>query len=422
MAAFPVPSEGKSGAGSFASELDGVTAEAADADAWRSAAPAAPLPPLHENAADQQPALNGEAVFSLPETAVGLSSSALGFNLPTPHTKAGVTPKPAVPSHSSTEKAPRRKAASAESAQTVAVAVPPAPVLEIVASTSTAADDSTNEEDTERGVKPAVSPSTADAAEAAPAAVTATGAPAQPAQEMAFAAKVQPVQGAEHAALPAEMTSAANVASANRKVVAAAEDENASPADAPGLLAATATATAAQHGTGTASTAATPATAAPPTARPAEAPAPPAENLPKASAPLKDIAMQVNQPGKERVDVRVVQQGGEVHISVHSADAGMTSGLRQGLSELQSKLEESGYRSEMWRPGNSATPVASAPSAQASTNHSRGGDGQPQQGGSQQDGSRRNPNQSNQPRWVEELESSLGSGEQSSGGFYGFGS
>jgi hypothetical protein len=144
---------------------------------------------------------------------------------------------------------------------------------------------------------------------------------------------------------------------------------------------------------------------------------------PRPSAPLKDISLQINQPGKEPVDVRVVQQGGEVRVAVHSSDVTLNSGLRQGLSELQGRLEETGYRSEMWRPGVSAAPVAAATSAHTSANYSRGGDGQPQQqGGSQQDSGRRNPNQSNQPRWVEELESSLGAGETSTGGFHGFSS
>jgi hypothetical protein len=229
---------------------------------------------------------------------------------------------------------------------------------------------------------------------------------------MAFAARVQPVQSAESSTLPAEMASTAAVAAANKKVVAAAENENAT-------LAVPATVErGAEPGTA-------PVPSAPAIQRTAS-PTPLAENQPKPSAPLKDISLQVTQPGTERVDVRVVQQGGEVHVSVHSADAGLTSGLRQGLSDLQSRLEENGYRSEMWRPGASAAPLAPAPSPQAPTNHSRGGDGQPQQGGSQQDSGRRNQNQSNhqsgQPRWVEEMESSLGGKEKSSGGFYGFSS
>jgi len=168
-------------------------------------------------------------------------------------------------------------------------------------------------------------------------------------------------------------------------------------------------------------TASAPAAQGAPIAHQTEAAASPAESVAKPSAPLQNISLQVNQPGNEPVDVRVVQQGSEVRVSVHSSDASLNSGLRQGLSELQGRLEETGYRSEMWRPGASITPVTAAPPAQASTNQSRGGDGQPQQGGSQQESGRRNPNQSNQPRWVEELESSLG-GEKSSGGFYGFSS
>jgi hypothetical protein len=242
---------------------------------------------------------------------------------------------------------------------------------------------------------------------------------------MAFAARVQPVQGADHAALPAEMASAAAVASASKKVVAAADDENATPADGPGLLAA-ATAAASTAMERNAEPNASPSPAAPlaghATHQTETSSSAAADGLPKAATPLKDISLQVSQPGKERVDIRVVQQGSEVHVSVHSGDASLNSGLRQGLSDLQSKLEENGYRSETWRPGASAAPLAPAPAAQASPNQSRGGDGQPQQGGSQQESGRRNQNQSNQPRWVEELESSLTGGEKSSGGFYGFSS
>jgi hypothetical protein len=233
-------------------------------------------------------------------------------------------------------------------------------------------------------------------------------------KEMAFAARVQPVQSTQHSELPAEMASSAAVASANKKVAAAPEDSNTSTMPEPHAV-----------------PVATPGNAADRTAAPAlhaadaihrtEAPVSPVDAAPKSTGLLKDISLQVNQPGKERIDVRVVQQGNEVHVSVHSGDATLTSGLRQGLSDLQSRLEETGYRSEMWRPGVSSAPVAAAPNAQESSNQSRGGEGQSQQhGGAQQEGGRRQQNQSNQPRWVEELESSFG-GEKASGGFHGFG-
>jgi hypothetical protein len=405
--------DGGSGA-QFASQLNGATAGIADADAWRPAGPARTQQNQGENAGETANLTIGNQPLAI--------LGGAGFTLPRPLPPVlPAASKLAVPNHGATQKTPRRPAASNESTLTAAGAVAPAPAPvpapEITATLSAAAGDSTDTEDPDISVKaagPRAAPT--EAAEPAAPTVMAADGPPQSAQEMAFAARVQPTQSVDHSALPAEMASAAAVASANKKVVAAAEDENASTADTQGMLAAATTAT--ERGAGPGATASpAPAYAAPRT----EAPTPPADNPPKASAPLKDISMQVTQAGKERVDVRVVQQGGEVRVSVHSADAGLTSGLRQGLSDLQGRLEESGYRSEMWRPGASTAPLTATPSAQASTNQSRGGDGQPQQGGSQQESGRRNQNQSNQPRWVEELESSFG-GEKSTGGFYGFGS
>ena len=256
------------------------------------------------------------------------------------------------------------------------------------------------------------------------AAPSVSAATAQPnPQDMAFAARVQPVQNTQNSALPAEMASSAAVASATKKVVAAPEDQNASTAADPrSVLAADPSAPADRTAAAAPAPAPAPASNVANAIHRTEAPVSPAEAAPKSTTPLKDISLQVNQPGKERVEVRVVQQGSEVHVSVHSGDATLTSGLRQGLSDLQSRLEETGYRSEMWRPGVSTAPVAASPSAQESGNHSRGHEGQSQQhGGSQQESGRRHQHQSNQPRWVEELESSFG-GEKSSGGFHGFSS
>jgi hypothetical protein len=259
---------------------------------------------------------------------------------------------------------------------------------------------------------------------AEPATPTATAPAGSAPQEMAFAVRIQPVQSVDNSSLSAEMASAAAVASASKKVVAAGDvaagnDGSSSSANATTLLGAAA-ATFERH-TESPSPSLETAHAAP-ASHPTETSALLTENTPKGSAPLKDISLQVAQLGKERVDVRVVQQGSDVQVSVHSGDSNLTSGLRQGLSELQSRLEESGYRSEMWRPGVSTTPLTASPASQASTNQSRGGDGQPQHGGSQQESGRRNQNQSNQPRWFEEMESSFTSGKQSPGGFHGIGS
>jgi hypothetical protein len=325
-------------------------------------------------------------------------------------TSPAATAKPRVASQ------PVAQETSATPTSTESLTGPTAAIPEIAATLAAGADDPSLNSD-ESGI-PLKAPAPHIAPGQAPESATPAAGPNQPPQELAFAARVQPAQNSHRSALPAEMASASAVASATKKVVPAADDVEAASAETHAVLTAS---IAAIERDAQPAAASAPAAPAAPIAQQTEAAASPAENVAKPSAPLQNISLQVNQPGNEPVEVRVVQQGSEVRVSVHSGDTSLNSGLRQGLSELQSRLEETGYRSEMWRPGASIAPVTAAPSAQASTNQSRGGDGQPQQGGSQQEGGRHNPNQSNQPRWVEELESSLG-GEKSSGGLYGFGS
>ena len=428
----PRPStEGNNGTGAqFASQFGGLTSGSADADAWRPAGPAnlpaatesawhtaalpATSPAVAETTLDEAP---------LPDAAGADSKAATPKSPARQSVPAGVTSSKSAPAkraatgQGSPQKASREETPSGEPTPMAAVAAEPAPSPEIAATLAAVTDDPTCVDGPEAPVEaPAPHSAPANAAQPAPTVTAAAGAP-QAGQEMAFAARVQPIQSADQTALPAEMASTAAVASASKKIVAAADDETATPADAQGLLAPTTTAVDRSAEPTRAPSPAAPLAAG--AAHHAEAPTSPADSLPKASAPLKDISLQVSQPGKERVDVRVVQQGSEVHVSVHSGDASLNSGLRQGLSDLQSRLEENGYRAEMWRPAGSAAPLTPTPGAHAAPGQSRGGDAQPQSGGSQQNGGRRNPQQSNQPRWVEELESSLTGGEKSIGGSYG---
>jgi hypothetical protein len=134
-----------------------------------------------------------------------------------------------------------------------------------------------------------------------------------------------------------------------------------------------------------------------------------------AAAPLKDISMQVTQSGEEKVEIRVVQQSGEVHVAVRTGDADLTHGLRQGLTELVGKLEDNGYRADTWRPAASTAATASlsqSQDSQGASGHSHYGDSSNRQNGSQQNGGQQNQNAFNRPRWVEALESgATGEGE-----------
>jgi hypothetical protein len=145
-----------------------------------------------------------------------------------------------------------------------------------------------------------------------------------------------------------------------------------------------------------------------------------AEEQPHAPQPLNNILLQVNHSANEKVLVSVVQQSGELRLAVRTDDSELAQGLQQGLSDLVGKLQGSGYRADAWHPVQSSVAAGPTLESQNASNQSRQGDSQSQQGGSQQDGGQQRQNQSNRPRWVEELESTLTSREQTPGESYGF--
>lgn len=141
-----------------------------------------------------------------------------------------------------------------------------------------------------------------------------------------------------------------------------------------------------------------------------------------ATVPMRDISLQVAQPGDQKVEVRLVQQSGELRVSVHTGDSDLAHGLQQGLSDLVGRLQETGFRAEAWRPGGSV--IQSGPVSENQTNPGDSSKGQSQSysGGSEQQPDKRHQDHSQRPAWVEELENSIAGGEQSQGATYGIGS
>lgn len=138
------------------------------------------------------------------------------------------------------------------------------------------------------------------------------------------------------------------------------------------------------------------------------------------AASLKDLSLEIQQPNRERVAIRVVERAGEMHVAVRTADGQLASGLRQGLPELVNRIEENGFRAEAWRPAG----VVTAATASAETSHdpaaSREGTPQQQQSFSDARHEQGGRNQSDRPKWVEELEATRVGDEQSKGEFHGF--
>ena len=255
--------------------------------------------------------------------------------------------------------------------------------------------------------------------------------PLAPTGELAFAARVQPAATASAApsaaptASPRPLQSGVAVpAQASSKKMT--ESDDASPT-AVSPIAARAGASAASYGHAFAnpevpSPPPAPASTASTPSRPVEAKWAPEVQPKSAAVPLKDISLQVAQPGAQKVEVRVVQQSGELRVAVRTGDSDLAHGLQQGLSDLVGRLQEDGSRAEAWRPGST---VASTPVLESRTNSgaSQNGDGQSYSGGSHQRGEgERRQGQFQRPGWVEELENSTGGGEQSQGASYGIGS
>jgi hypothetical protein len=149
---------------------------------------------------------------------------------------------------------------------------------------------------------------------------------------------------------------------------------------------------------------------------------PPETSPVKSTAPLKELSLQVGNQNQERVEVRMVERGGELHVAVRTGNADLAHGLREGMADLVSRLQETGFRTDTWRPVHAAASVSAASGTQQSATEFRNqSDSHSNPGWSQQQSrDQHDHQQSNRPSWVEELEGSLTpAGEKSSGDKHG---
>ena len=89
--------------------------------------------------------------------------------------------------------------------------------------------------------------------------------------------------------------------------------------------------------------------------------APPSEPVPpelpvqaKSAAPAHDIKLELSG-GDRRVELRVTERAGEVRVAVRTPDPQLAGSLRENLPTLSSKLNDSGFRAEIWHPAAAAT-------------------------------------------------------------------
>ena len=89
-------------------------------------------------------------------------------------------------------------------------------------------------------------------------------------------------------------------------------------------------------------------------------PAQPQDTLESESKPesakatsVRDMKFEVTG-GERRVEVRLSERGGEMKMTVRTADAPLASTLRENLPALSARLAESGFKSEAWHPAASS--------------------------------------------------------------------
>lgn len=134
------------------------------------------------------------------------------------------------------------------------------------------------------------------------------------------------------------------------------------------------------------------------------------------SASVTEISVNVPMPraegsSDERVAIRMVQKGGEIHVSVRAPDTQLAQSLRQDLGKLSDGLDQAGFRTEAWRPATAAAASSqSNPNPQHESPHGNPGqewngrDGRSGGQGGNGAQEQRKRQQDQRPRWVAELE------------------
>ena len=131
------------------------------------------------------------------------------------------------------------------------------------------------------------------------------------------------------------------------------------------------------------------------------------EELPGPAAntdPVRNVLMQLKADDNRRVDVRLVERAGELHVSVKSADPALTQRLQDHMPELTSRLDEERFNHALWMPRLAETNRSESGSSSSFTSGNSGG------GSSQNSdaGRRQNGNGHSRPDWVDLLENQLG--------------
>jgi len=97
----------------------------------------------------------------------------------------------------------------------------------------------------------------------------------------------------------------------------------------------------------------------------------------------RDIRLEVGG-GDSRVEVRLMERDGEVHVAVRTPDEHLAGALREDLPALSSRLTESGFRTETWHPSASQAGEWQRQAEPAAGSSAQDSNQQPRQNGREQ--------------------------------------
>lgn len=137
----------------------------------------------------------------------------------------------------------------------------------------------------------------------------------------------------------------------------------------------------------------------------ADASAPPAHTdfdaeLKNATAPPRQAHIQIVGSENQRVDIRLLEHGGALAVSVRTSDTALTRTLQDHIPELTSRLDSEHLHSEAWTP----TASGSGAMRDSGSNNSFSGQSNSSSGQNNSGGGQRQQRDGEQPKWLQELE------------------
>lgn len=128
------------------------------------------------------------------------------------------------------------------------------------------------------------------------------------------------------------------------------------------------------------------------------------EQTPASPASSHDFRVRIPDNQGGTMDLRFLESGGEVRVTVRTPDNNLAQTLRSQLNQLTQQLSSGGIQTELWQPGSNRS--FSQGSQQESQNFGHGS------GGNKREQNQQQESNSNKPRWLEELELSNGRASQ----------